>query len=44
MTKIGPIIYNCSWRDASGKRFQAMKNQEGTFSIYADQDGMSFGY
>ena len=43
-TNIGILVCDRYRQGAGGTCFRAMKNQEGIFSIYADQDGMSFGY
>jgi predicted metal-binding protein len=43
-TKIGIIICDRYRRCAGGKCFRAMKNREGAFSIYADQDVELVGY
>jgi hypothetical protein len=37
-SKIGIIICDRYRRCAGGKCFRAMKNREGAFNIYADQD------
>jgi predicted metal-binding protein len=43
-TKIGIIICDRYRQCAGGKCFRAMKNREGAFSIYADQDVELVGY
>ena len=43
-TKIGIIICDRYRQCAGGKCFRAMKNQEGAFSIYADQEVELVGY
>jgi predicted metal-binding protein len=43
-TNLGIIICHRYRRCASGKCFRAMRNREGAFSIYADQDVDLVGY
>ena len=43
-TKIGIIICDRYRRCAGGKCFRSMKNREGAFSIYTDQDLELVGY
>ena len=43
-TKIGIIICDRYRQCAGGKCFRAMKNREGAFSIYADQEVELVGY
>jgi len=43
-TKIGIIFCDRYRQCAGGKSFRAMKNREGAFSIYADQNVELVGY